>query len=381
MSKKIVRGLNLGDVHFGHPKTKHMAEEELPFFLEYTRKHGKDIDFINLLGDFYDRKISLNEESSKLSKEFIDDLLGLCREFNIKLRWIRGTKTHDFNQLDNFKHYQLYTDVDFRIITTVTEEEMFPEVSILWIPEEYMHDQDEYYKEFLDACSDGAKYDMIFGHGTWEHEAFTCQVQESERNIKGSPVFRIKQWEDKVYGPIIFGHIHTHNVYKEKIYYTGSYSRWCYGEEKPKGFLDLTYDVESTEYKVKFIKNIHALDYTTVKLSEYIDADSTVDEKVAKIDELRLSLDNVRVKVDLELVDEKAAIAIMKETFSSDNDVRIDVSDKIKQQNEEEEKNEYDYVTSGEYDTKDVILMYTENEEGVKISKDKLNELLLKPEE
>ena len=286
--KKRLRGLAIGDVHFGHPKTKHMFENELPEVLTYIEEESKiltqdRISYIVLTGDFYDRKISLNEEASKMSKEFLDALVELCKTYDIKLRWLRGTKTHDFNQLDNFKHYQLYDDLDFRIITVVEEEELFPDVSVLWIPEEYMNDQDEYYKEFLDACDEDSKYDMIFGHGTWEHEAFTCQIQESERTIKGSPVFRIQDWVDKVYGPILFGHIHTHNIYRDKIYYSGSFSRWCYGEEKPKGFLDIRYDVQECEHEITFIENENALQYTTVKLSDYVDEDSTIEERVEKI--------------------------------------------------------------------------------------------------
>src|SRR5699024_6265551 len=94
--------------------------------------------------------------------------------------------------------------------------------------------------------------------------------------------------------PIVGGHIHTGDTYKNKIFYTGSFSRFNFGEPEKKGFVNYTYDTVTKEYEVKHIENTLAPEYVTVKLQ---DLDGSLEEKLDKIKTLREGYENVRIDI------------------------------------------------------------------------------------
>jgi hypothetical protein len=305
--------------------------------------------------------------------KFIDDLLTLAYEFNIKVRMILGTKSHDLNQLDNFKYLE-NSDIDFKIITKVQEEELMPNLSVLYVPEEYVINQNDYYKEFFKECDEETKYDLCFGHATWDFEALGDQIQESERPIKGSPVFKFSEWNKYFFGCLIFGHIHNKVFYKNKVYYTGSYSRWCYGEESSKGFLDIEYDISTTKHTVKFVENTLAPLYLTVKLSELIDMESTTEEKVQAIDKFKNDNKDVhvRLKIDMEIAKDEGSVAILKEAFSGDSNVKFDITERLEEEKKEELDTTFDFITKKEFDIPTTIQKYLNLTKGTQIPLEKI---------
>jgi hypothetical protein len=198
-----LRCIVLADIHWGASDPDLLNHELNEVFFPYLEENANETDLVVLDGDLLHRKLSFNEKAAILCTKFMVKLVRTCHENNIKVRIIRGTRTHDFNQLENFK--QLELDYDFRIYNTVDFEEIFPNVTALFLPEEYMENPNEYYKEFTENLDAETKYDLIFGHGTWDFASFEDQQQESERNIKGAPVFQYKEWADRCWGPIIFG--------------------------------------------------------------------------------------------------------------------------------------------------------------------------------
>lgn len=283
--------------------------------------------------DYFDRKIPLTDQSSILSIKFLNQLCSFAQKRKIEIRILRGTKTHDFNQLDNFKSLET-TYSNFRIINTVTEE-IFEGLRFLYVPEEYMNDQNEYYREFKSQ-----NWDCMYGHGTWDVFAFQSQISESERTIKGSPVFMYTDWEDTVKYDIIFGHIHVKNDHK-KLHYSGSFERWCHGEEKPKGFLLQTIDLDSETSSLKFIKNTKATEYNTVNLSELVSKGEDLKEAISKIERLKKENSNFRVKVGSDMSMEN--LSILKETFSNENSIRIELQS-VKEQLQEKALEEHDFL-------------------------------------
>ena len=141
----------------------------------------------------------------------IKNIIQIAKDRNIKyVRMIKGTDSHDNNQLINFKIFE-NGEVDFRIIDTCTTETL-DGVKILYIPEEYMSDQDCFYKEFFDDT-----YDMIFGHGMFRETSFQAQKQEGAVTLSKAPVFNSTDMLKICSGPIMFGHIHSICTIKERI--------------------------------------------------------------------------------------------------------------------------------------------------------------------
>lgn len=357
--KKEFNILNIADIHWGATKYNKLYKELTEYFIKYLISKKDIIDMVCILGDYFDNKLYLNSKDSIYAIKFFNQLLNLCNKYNIKLRIIKGTKTHDFNQLDNFDQLES-TYNNLKIIKTVTEEEI-DHLKILYVPEEYMNDEKEFYKDYKNK-----NYDIIMGHGTWDICAFQNQILESERNISNSPVFIYKEWENIVNYYIMFGHIHTRQHYK-KLYYPGSYSRWIFGEEKTKGFYHSIINLEDKKYKMLFIENKLATKYETINLSSIINKEDSIEDIINKINNVKN--DNTKIKIDNNI--EKDKLEIIKETFSSDNTTKIELKS-IKDKIEEEVNNELDFLGNDILLNIKNYIKYKFNEE---VSIEKINEL------
>jgi hypothetical protein len=357
--------VNIADLHVDAVDPKKFFKELESTFINYIKLHKNEIDLINILGDYFNSKISLTSQSAILALKFINSLCTFCHANDIELRIIKGTKTHDFNQLDNYKYLEKKYK-NFKIYNQVTEEEI-KGIRILYVPEEYMNDQNLFYKEYKEK-----EYDLMFGHGTFDVFAFQNQIQESERNIKGSPVFYYQEWHDVIKYNIIFGHIHVHNIYK-KLEYCGSYTRWIHGEEKPKGFIVNTINLKDETSVNQFIENPNADSYITVNLSSLLESNSSLSvEQLAKLSTFSNDNSNIKLKIDTDMSNED--IRILKETFSDNDNMKIEVKSIAERIVAEEKDNEFSFLT----DSNNVnfnIQKYIEIKNNVKLTEEEIIEI------
>ena len=249
--------LVVGDIHFGYYPPELLYKE---FQLIIDTIINNDIDCVIIAGDYYDTKLSMASAHSVYSIKAFSDLIKTCEELNIKVRQIKGTNSHDpENQLKNLAQIANSSKCDYRLILTVDEEELFPGMNVLYIPEEYMEDSKEYYKEYFDK-----KYQLVFGHGMFEETNFSSK--NKYQNMKKYPVFNSKEMEELCEGPIVFGHIHTAQRIRNRIQYTGSLVRSRFGEEEAKGFYLVDFDEETKESNFEFIENEITMRYDTIEV-------------------------------------------------------------------------------------------------------------------
>lgn len=375
----------IGDIHFGSIDPKILYNELKENFIKNILKDEDNL--IIILGDYFDRKLQLNDISSVIGIKFMHRLVKLCNSYKIKVRLIKGTKTHDYNQLENFRFLEKEYPKIFRIINKIEIEEMKfgtdlnTKLKILYVPEEYVNDQNQYYKEFKEN-----KFDLMFGHGTWDVFAFKNQIQESEKPIKGYPVFNYKEWEDTIKYNMIFGHIHVRNSHK-KLHYTGSYSRWIFGEKEPKGFIQLTIDTDIEKSYIKFIENNLATKYIIINIPDI--PNDYLDRICSKI--LKIVNDNPDkyYRLDINEVESFKNLSVIKEIFSNNPKVSIHLNSKIisKHANkdniiitDESEKNENGKINDFKYNNSDVsknIQTFIKDKNNKIISIEKINELSL----
>lgn len=261
--KQVYVGAVIADIHAGAFGSALLEYELNEGFLKYLRKM-KILDFVVIAGDLFDSKISLNSEHTKRIFGFLRDLIEICKEKEAKLRIIKGTESHDNQQLDAVNNFFDET-CDVKIINKVEKEYLFDNLKVLYLPEEYMKDPNEYYKEFYND-----NYDMIFGHGMVREVSFVAKSQQSEVTMSKAPVFNTKNLLSMTKGPIFFGHIHKAQTIKNDFYYVGSYSRWVFGETEPKGFMTVAYTPDNGAYEVEFIENKNARTFDTM----VVDAES-----------------------------------------------------------------------------------------------------------
>jgi len=314
----------------------------------------------------FDRILKLNENGSILAIKLVQVLLNQAIKYNFKIRILKGTKTHDFNQLDIFKELEKKYSPMFRIIETVEEEMLLDNFDVLYLPEEYVEDSDEYYSKYFDLPED-TKYDLILFHGTMSFVSYVPNI-ESERAVKNATTFNAKKIASLVYSKAIGGHIHTHETYKNKIEYTTSFDRFCFGEEKPKGFIEYFYNPETLDYHTNFIENEDAPKYVTIDLNDI--AGETLEEKMKIINQLKKEYDNVRlIAKDIKQED---AIAI-KSLINGDDDVKLEV--KCKDIEDKIDK-DYMFIINREYDLPTTIQKYIELKSSKTIPLEKINRIL-----
>lgn len=373
----------ISDIHFGAMKSEDLYDELDKGFLKYLNSL-KVVDTVVISGDLFDNKLSLNSQHTKYAFAFLKKLIDICIKKTAKLRIVKGTEFHDNKQLDVLK-FLYNSNVDIKIFDTVGEEELFPNFNVLYIPEEYMNNKDEYYKEYFNK-----EYDMIFGHGLVNEVAFVASKQESEITMSRAPIFKSEELLKACRGPIFFGHIHKSQCIKERIFYVGSFSRWIFGEDEPKGFMIVGYTPDTAKFEVEFVENKLAPQYNTMVV-DYGSALYQKDEQnqITYILNMVNNLDkDIRLRIIFNIPDDYPNPLLLKtmitDVFSKHKDIKIIINDnntekKKKQEMEEKIKtlmSTYDFIFDKGISTEEKISKYIKIKYNKDISIDRMRDYL-----
>lgn len=379
MKQNLFNVVVIADIHFGAIRPEQLYTELKESFLDFIK--DKYLDMIVIAGDFFNSIISLNSQSALKAFKFMRELVEICEKNEIKyVRIIEGTLSHDNLQILNFQNYESNKKVDFKVITTVREESLSNGLNILYLPEEYMEDPISYYKDYI--CKPSKYYDFIFGHGMFKETSFV--KDDSESMISKAPIWDSKFLSSICRGPIFFGHIHTSQIIRKHIYYTGSFSRWVYGQEEDKGFYIFTYHIETGKYLTEFIVNKLArrFDTTKVFLEKALET-QTVDELIKRLKLFKV--DNLRIQVLVEALqkDYSLPISIMKEYFTGKPGYKfelIDLREKAQHQQMEEKINklssDYEFLFDDNLPVQTKIHKFIKRKYEKDVSEEKIMNLL-----
>ena len=258
-----MRILLFADIHIGSIK------DTTYFYNTITDIIEKEVvfnhtDAVIILGDYFDRLFKVNEEFVALSINIMSYLIRACIKNKTKIRIVYGTESHEMNQYKLFNYHFASHKIDMKLFTTATEEELFPNINVLYLPEEYIQDKHEFYKDTLYS---GKHYQYIFGHGTIiegmpENIKYSINSDNTEKQV---PRFKSKELST-ISDICVFGHYHCYTNMGDNTYYLGSLFRDSFGEETPKGYGIIE------DNKFTFIENEKAWTYKTYE----IDSKSTV---------------------------------------------------------------------------------------------------------
>ena len=252
-----MRVLLLADIHIGAIKDIDYIYHNTIDIIDRELKLHKT-DLLVILGDYFDRALRVDESYTGLAINLMIHIVEICMLTKTKIRIVYGTHSHDMNQYQLFNEYLVSKYVDFKVIKNV-EEEIIGNKHILYVPEEYIFNKEEYYKDTL--FNKDKHYDYIFGHGNISDILpFDLNIYKRNQNEKHAPLFTINDLKDKC-KLCIFGHYH---LYKEvdNVIYVGSLYRWKFGEEENKGYGIIEND------KFQFIENDKAYIYKTYEFDE-----------------------------------------------------------------------------------------------------------------
>src|SRR5574344_1180194 len=366
----------ISDLHFGISVTQR-EKDELNLFLDFIKTH--DVDLIHFNGDYFDHKLSLDEPYALLGMEFFNDVLKIAKEKNIKIRMIEGTQSHDRFQPRIFNNFIVDENgnntIDFKFYETIGEECLLG-LNILYVPEEYPINIDEYYAPYKTK-----QYDLMLVHGTWDFINFGGMINNNSRNdINTAPVFKYNEWSYSLeHGLAICGHIHGRHIFKvkagDKIVYPGSFTAWSFDQISDRGFMYLTYDTETKEYLYELINNPKSPKYANLDVAD-LDINletSSIEEIKNKIQEQKNKVDFIKVNIDALSLDKKL---ILKQFYKDNKEIRVEVTpEKIllnKNSDGTNKYEKYDYLLSDKLSTEKAIQKFIKEDLNKDISEEKI---------
>lgn len=351
--------INISDLHFG----KFNPKIQFDILMEQCYSKIKDIqfDFFVISGDLFDHKMYSENEAIMYATIFVENVHTLCKSKGAKLILLKGTQSHDSDQLRLFYH-TLQNNMDsFAIVEHIGFVE-HKGYRILCIPEEHGLPVEEY----ENALFNNGFYDMAVFHGLLKNSCYGTEIPTI--NTQGPPIFDISHFY-MCRGPIIGGHIHVSNCLQRHMYYTGSPYRWCFGEEQAKGFIVMCMNDYTRQYLVHF-QEIESFSYNTVNLDGYLDGTKDPKFLIEHIKSLMESgIDYIRV----EFTRNSDIIPIIKDYFKNNSHVHFKTDDiayyaavqEVQQSNDKFK--EHDYLLDNSLTPEDKLARYINQKEGLVI--------------
>nr|DAK39036.1 MAG TPA: putative DNA double strand break repair [Caudoviricetes sp.] len=376
----------IADLHLGVLPAQEQKEELDQVFF-HDLKLMEKLDLIVLCGDTYDHKFYVNDKTTDLCLWFYQELFTIALAKHAKIRIIYGTKSHEADQYNLlYRFYKL--DVDVKVIDFASEEEIFPNINVLYLPEEHIYNKREYYEEFLYNAE--KQYDYIFGHGVIDDIMTTGKKQKEDGKRLHVPHFASGELVDICKGFVFFGHYHIHSSMKGKVYYIGSYNRWEFGQEEPKGYMISNYC--NGKYDCEFVENSYARTYKTFRYGYNHKIFESSDELLKEF--LRLEnmiqkgiYNKIRCMVNIPLTIDNPEFYILSfnERFKHNPDIKVEITNGYQEEkrnvNKEELKEVVDqfHFVLEDIDIKDKISKFIEMKRDRKISGDKVKLYLDSP--
>lgn len=319
---------HISDLHFGAMDPLHqfsILEDQVLKKLESAPK----LDLISVAGDTFDRKFFTSSDATLYASMFIARLVEICKSHNATLIILQGTLSHDANQLKIYYHYMQRQDVDVRIVTNIRFE-IVKNARILCIPELYGVPED-YYQHILFGSD---FYDLCIMHGTIHGAVYGD-------NVGNGRLFHIEDFLN-CKGPIISGHIHKPATYNDHFYYCGSPYRWRFDDDHFKGFILMSYNLNTRMYYLDY-EEIISDTYKTINLDELINNDPI--ETINYIRDLKekQGINYIKIKFTSTIPGSSQVVinnqfrndeTISLEFFSPEREIARQAEEKIKEDNE-----------------------------------------------
>lgn len=247
------------DVHLGHKNTPTQSIiDNLMTVVPDTRQSEK-IDMVIISGDLYDRFLTYPQEETYLIEDYLMYLIRLCKKWNIALRVLEGTPSHDWKQSRHIdminKGMSVQADVKYVETLSIEHIEQWG-IDILYIPDEWSNDNEDTRRQVEELMSLHGLSQVDF---TVMHGQFAYQLPE---HVK-APVHNPEFYADITRHYVFCGHVHKPSRYRN-IIVPGSFDRISHGEEHAKGHWVLNIDPNGEDV-VTFVENKNSTIYKTIE--------------------------------------------------------------------------------------------------------------------
>lgn len=254
--------LTISDIHLGHRRNS--ASDMIAALNKAIPDDHEtsNLDIIFLAGDVFDGLLTFPEDSVSEILLWFERLLRICGKYQIILRVLEGTPSHDRGQSKNFEalHRSMHFDTDFKYVDTLSIEyiEKF-KIHVLYVPDEWDKETENTLEQVKALMHERNldKVDFAIMHGNFEYQLPSA--------AKNAPRHNSQEYLNLVKHYIFIGHIHTFSCL-DRIIAQGSFDRISHGEEEPKGYVKATVNLETNERNFFFIENKDARIYKTIQL-------------------------------------------------------------------------------------------------------------------
>lgn len=259
-----IRGLVFGDVHLGHDT---VSSVKIIRTLENMMTSVKldELDIIIIEGDLFDKSLTYHHGDIRYIENWFAKLLDRCEQYNIALRVLEGTPSHDMKQSVNLVKLNEVkgNKVDLKyyddIALEINEELGY---SCIYVPDEIDSPHINCFNRARDLLTKAGLEKATFAvmHGSFDYQFPSYMKVDSHDS---------KLWMSIIEDYIFIGHVHNRSFYKNVIIASGSSERLRHGEEEDKG---ITYFECGQDWKKQqFIRNEEATIFKTYKVSEISD--------------------------------------------------------------------------------------------------------------
>lgn len=266
------------------------------------------LDLICVNGDLYDHKLMTSSDGTLYASMFVSRLVDITKLHNATLILLQGTMSHDANQLKIYYHYMQRKDVDVRVVTNIRFE-MVKNCRVLCIPELYGVPE-EYYQHILFGSD---FYDLCIMHGTIQGAVYGD-------NVGSGRLFCMEDFLN-CKGPIIAGHVHKAATYYDHFYYCGSPYRWRFDDDCFKGFILMSYNMNTRQYYLDYEEIISDI-YKTITLDELVNNDPI--ETINYIRNLKATEGINYIKVKFNSAIPGSSRMAMNDNFRNDDSVTLE---------------------------------------------------------
>lgn len=279
MKKVKLKILNISDLHLLHQRTPTPAIiDELDQVMSYSQ-FMSELDMIIISGDVFDNRVDMTQVDLHLVFNWIYRLLMKCKEYDIQLRILEGTPSHDWKQSKWFttinEDFGIHADMLYFPALSI-EHNTKHGISILYVPDEWRSRTEETYQEVLDLLKENQldKVDFSVMHGAFEYQLPPVAKGQVPLHVERNYLDITKHF-------IMIGHVHKPSTF-ERILAPGSFSRLAHGEEEAKGYYVIEIYSDDSHHAA-FHENKLATKYVTLdvgKMTEQEEVTLFIREKI-----------------------------------------------------------------------------------------------------
>lgn len=277
----VIKMAELSDLHLGHPNTPTSLMVACLLRMFPDNETTADLDIIYLAGDVFDRQLNMSDDDVFHIHSWICLFLSLCKKYDIIVRVLEGTPSHDWKQSKWFVEindkYGIGCDVRHMTMLSIEHIDKL-NIDVLYIPDEWSSSCAETQRQVTVLLKQYGLEQVDF---TVMHGAFPHQMPP---NLHGRLDLHDSAFYLAITRYFVFvGHIHLRSQY-DRILSAGSTNRIAHGEESNKGHYRVTARANGV-HDIDFIVNKDAMLYITV------------DAEGLTVDETKLALKPVMVRM------------------------------------------------------------------------------------